>query len=130
MTRIIVDTHEYGDPRIRETSERVKRLVQEAAIRRGRRVQRELAATLKPAWLDSVDWSFPTWPTPAAPFDWRRSCPFDLVRRFPPIVGPGRGVVMNAAVSLRDTLLWLQGRDGEVDPKALRILNARQRDRA
>lgn len=35
-------------------------------------------------------------------------------------------MVMNAAVSLRDTLLWLQGRDGEVDPKALRTLNAGQ----
>jgi hypothetical protein len=59
-------------------------------------------------------------------FDWRRDCPGDLARRFPPIVGRGRGVVMDAAVSLRDTLLWLQGRDGEVDPEALRTLNAGQ----
>lgn len=59
-------------------------------------------------------------------FDWRRDCPFDFARRFPPIVGPGRGVVVNAAVSLRDTLLWLQGRDAEVNPKALRLLNSGQ----
>lgn len=59
-------------------------------------------------------------------FDWSRQCPLDFARPFPPIVGGGRGVVMNAAVSLRDTLLWLQGRDGEVDPKALRTLNAGQ----
>jgi hypothetical protein len=47
-------------------------------------------------------------------------------RRFPPVVGDGRGVVMQADVSLRDTLLWLQGRDGEVSPEALRTLNAGQ----
>ena len=56
------------------------------------------------------------------PFDWRSDCP-DLMRRFPPVVGPGRGVVMGARVGIRDTLLWLQGRDREVDPEALRTLD-------
>lgn len=28
-------------------------------------------------------------------FDWRRECPADLRRKFPPIVGPGRGYIMH-----------------------------------
>lgn len=59
------------------------------------------------------------------PFDWRSDCP-DLVRRFPPVVGRGRGVVMGAAVGVRDTLLWLQARDAEADPEAVRTLDAGQ----
>jgi hypothetical protein len=59
-------------------------------------------------------------------FDWATRCPRDVMRRVPPLVGGGRGVVMNARIGLRDTLLWLQGRDAEVDPEALRTLNAGQ----
>lgn len=60
------------------------------------------------------------------PFDWATRCPGDVARAFPPAVGRGRGVVIGAAVSIRDTLLWLQGRDAEVTPEALRILKAGQ----
>lgn len=60
------------------------------------------------------------------PFDWATRCPRDVARAFPPVVGRGRGVVMGAAVGIRDTLLWLQGRDAEADPEAVRTLNARQ----
>lgn len=62
----------------------------------------------------------------ARTFDWSRDCAPDVGRPFPPVIGPGRGIVMNTTISLRDTLLWLQGRDGEVDPKALRALNSGQ----
>lgn len=126
MTRIIIDTLSYGDPRIKEASERMKQLIQELAIRRWKRMNRELAIAQRPGWFGSIEWRFPTWRSCKRLFNWAVACSTDFARRFPPIVGRGRGVVMNAAVSLRDTLLWLQGRDGEVDPKALRILNAGQ----
>ena len=71
MARIIVDTHEYGDPRIREASERVRRLIQEAAMRRGRRIHRAIEIAGRPAWLGSIEWPFPTWRVRARPFDWQ-----------------------------------------------------------
>lgn len=70
MLRIIVDTHEYGDPRIREASERVKRLIQEAAMRRGRRFHREAAVAMRPPWLSAIAWPFPMWSVRKRPFDW------------------------------------------------------------
>lgn len=60
---------------------------------------------------------------PPRPFDWTLDCPADVTRHFPPLVGAGRGHVMQEGTTLRDTLLWLQGRDAEVHPDALRRLN-------
>lgn len=70
MTRIIVDTHAYGDPRIREASERVRDLIRSAAVRRYRRVIREAVVAGQPGWLGPVAWSFPTWRVRRRPFDW------------------------------------------------------------
>lgn len=55
---------------------------------------RYLFAARQPPWLGDVDWAWPTWREPPRPFDYKRECPLDLARHFPPIVGGGRGVVM------------------------------------
>ena len=71
MPQIIVDTHDYGDPRIKEASERVRLLIRLAALRRARRQMRELAVALRPPWLEAVTWPFPTWRVRKRPFDWQ-----------------------------------------------------------
>lgn len=71
MTRIIVDTHEYGDPRIKEASERVRLLIRAAGLRRVRRQARELQVALRPPWLETIAWPFPTWSVRRRPFDWQ-----------------------------------------------------------
>jgi len=44
-----------------------------------------------------------------APFDWRRDCPTDLARRFPGVVGEGRGVEISEE-AVQEARRKLQGR--------------------
>lgn len=38
---------------------------------------------------------------PTRLFDWKRECPEDVARPFPPIAGPGRGVELDVVVARR-----------------------------
>lgn len=72
MNRIVTDTYTYADPRIRQSSERMNWLIQEAAMRRGRRIHREFEIALRPGWLGSINWHFPTFRVRTRPFDYMR----------------------------------------------------------